>query len=233
LIASYSRGVLGQTGAGHFSPVGGYHARSDAVLVLDVARFKYPPHWVPLPLLFEAMRDVDPVTGRARGWLTLSKRASASAISRFLVCTEGLATRAILARLLELQGEALTRSPPASLDDLLALSADALLASGLPERVRLRPPEMAEDQSMFRELVASVEQLPLQQRAAARLGRELGLRVTAWWLAAPAVAWRPLAAPLWAELGPLLDLEALPAPLAAEVQLLRSQVDFLLDAPSA
>jgi len=46
LIASYDRASLGQTGNGHFSPIGGYHMERDLVLVLDVARFKYPPHWV-------------------------------------------------------------------------------------------------------------------------------------------------------------------------------------------
>ena len=40
LAASYSRKTLGQTGDGHFSPVGGYDAASDQVLLLDVARFK-------------------------------------------------------------------------------------------------------------------------------------------------------------------------------------------------
>ena len=35
--------------------LGAYHAGSDSVLVLDVARFKYPPHWVPIPTLFSAM----------------------------------------------------------------------------------------------------------------------------------------------------------------------------------
>lgn len=56
-----------QTGTGHFSPVGGYHAESDMVLILDVARFKYPPHWVPLPLLWEAMNTTDEKTGQQRG----------------------------------------------------------------------------------------------------------------------------------------------------------------------
>jgi glutathione gamma-glutamylcysteinyltransferase len=45
---SYSRKVLGQTGDGHFSPVGGYHPGKDLALIMDTARFKYPPHWVPL-----------------------------------------------------------------------------------------------------------------------------------------------------------------------------------------
>jgi Phytochelatin synthase len=36
------------------------------------ARFKYPPHWVPLPLLFEAMAPPDPTTGVPRGYLCLA-----------------------------------------------------------------------------------------------------------------------------------------------------------------
>ena len=63
LVLSYSRGVLGQTGDGHFSPLGGYHPQRDLVLVLDTARFKYPPHWVSLPLLFKAMTACDKDTG--------------------------------------------------------------------------------------------------------------------------------------------------------------------------
>lgn len=71
LIVNYSRRTLGQTGDGHFSPIGGYHAASDQVLVLDTARFKYPPHWVPVPLLFAAMQAEDSATGEPRGWLRL------------------------------------------------------------------------------------------------------------------------------------------------------------------
>ena len=36
------------------------------------ARFKYPPHWVPLPMLYEAMGAIDPTTGQPRGYLRLS-----------------------------------------------------------------------------------------------------------------------------------------------------------------
>lgn len=69
IVASYSRAILGQTGDGHFSPIGGYHAAQDLVLLMDVARFKYPPHWVSLPLLWQAMQGIDPDTGLARGYL--------------------------------------------------------------------------------------------------------------------------------------------------------------------
>jgi Phytochelatin synthase len=38
MVLSYSRKVLGQTGSGHFSPIGGYNKRADMVLLLDVVR---------------------------------------------------------------------------------------------------------------------------------------------------------------------------------------------------
>lgn len=38
------------------------------VLILDVARFKYPPHWVPLTLLWEAMDSTDEATKLKRGY---------------------------------------------------------------------------------------------------------------------------------------------------------------------
>ena len=62
VIGAYSRKEFYQTGDGHYSPIGGYHAASDSVLILDVARFKYPPHWVSLA----AMWKVCPRSG-ARG----------------------------------------------------------------------------------------------------------------------------------------------------------------------
>lgn len=80
LAAPYSRRVLGQTGGGHFSPIAGFHARRDLALVLDVARFKYPPHWVPVPMLWEAMLPHDPATGRSRGWVLLRRRPLGAAL---------------------------------------------------------------------------------------------------------------------------------------------------------
>jgi glutathione gamma-glutamylcysteinyltransferase len=76
LVAAYDRASLGQTGGGHFSPIGGYSALRDLALVLDVARFKYPPHWLATERLWQAMQSADPSTGRARGFMVL--RASAS-----------------------------------------------------------------------------------------------------------------------------------------------------------
>ncbi|KAH9785260.1 glutathione gamma-glutamylcysteinyltransferase [Citrus sinensis] len=60
-------------GNGHYSPIGGYHAGRDMVLILDVARFKYPPHWMPLTLLWEAMDTIDESTGQHRGFMVISR----------------------------------------------------------------------------------------------------------------------------------------------------------------
>lgn len=78
LIANYSRSAVGQTGTGHFSPIAGFDAATDQALVLDTARFKYPPHWMPVELLFAAMQERDADTGEPRGWLLLRKAADAS-----------------------------------------------------------------------------------------------------------------------------------------------------------
>ena len=77
MVLSYSRKALGQTGDGHFSPLGGYHEATDSVLVLDVARFKYPPHWVPLKTIWKGMQAVDVETGLPRGYITVRRMASA------------------------------------------------------------------------------------------------------------------------------------------------------------
>jgi len=58
-VCNYSRKALGQTGDGHFSPIGGYEAEADRVLMLDVARFKYPAHWVNRDELFNALVSID------------------------------------------------------------------------------------------------------------------------------------------------------------------------------
>lgn len=75
LVVSYNRKALHQTGTGHFSPVGGYHAGRDLALIMDSARFKYPPHWVPLETLYTAMQDVDEATGKPRGYAVLQRSA--------------------------------------------------------------------------------------------------------------------------------------------------------------
>ena len=72
LLVNYQREVLGQGRVGHISPVSAYDSASDRVLILDTASYKYPYTWVPVPMLFEAMLQVDPATGKSRGYLAVN-----------------------------------------------------------------------------------------------------------------------------------------------------------------
>ena len=91
-VCNYSRKALGQTGDGHFSPIAAWDSATKSVLIMDVARFKYPPHWVPVSLLYEAMLKHDAATSRPRGWLLVSRpphhRGSAVGLAAsLLLCT--------------------------------------------------------------------------------------------------------------------------------------------------
>lgn len=72
MVISFSRKVLGQTGDGHFSPIGAYNAEEGKVLILDTARYKYPSYWCPIETLYESMKPVDKETGLPRGYFVLS-----------------------------------------------------------------------------------------------------------------------------------------------------------------
>ncbi|XP_002128372.2 glutathione gamma-glutamylcysteinyltransferase-like [Ciona intestinalis] len=77
VICSFGRRELGQSGSGHFSPIGGYHPGKDVVLVLEPARFKYPPYWLPLEALWNAMNTKDSTNGDSpRGYMILEKSNS-------------------------------------------------------------------------------------------------------------------------------------------------------------
>ena len=72
MVISFSRKTLGQTGDGHFSPIGAYNPETQMVLVLDTARYKYPSYWCPIETLYESMKPIDKETGRPRGYFLLS-----------------------------------------------------------------------------------------------------------------------------------------------------------------
>ncbi|GAA5970588.1 hypothetical protein JCM21900_005821 [Sporobolomyces salmonicolor] len=71
MVISYSRKALGQTGSGHFSPVGAYCEEQDQVLILDVARFKYPSYWISVESAWDSMIPLDAATGQPRGYVLL------------------------------------------------------------------------------------------------------------------------------------------------------------------
>ncbi|MFM7360969.1 MAG: phytochelatin synthase family protein [Cyanobium sp.] len=77
LLVNYHRSALGQQGGGHISPLAAYDERRDRVLILDVARYRYPSVWVPTESLWQAIRMVDSSSGRSRGLLRVSAPAAA------------------------------------------------------------------------------------------------------------------------------------------------------------
>ena len=168
VIASYDRAALGQTGSGHFSPVGGYHQGRDLVLVLDVARFKYPPHWVSAERLWQAMQPVDPATGRSRGWLVLRARANGVALGFSVRCEgdswQGLAKR-LTTIIKALEGEA----------DLGAL---ARAVQPLAAHLELREPSALAHQDGLAEARAALRGLPAHRGVVAAIGPEQAEAVT-------------------------------------------------------
>ena len=73
LITNTSRKTLKQTGDGHFSPVAAYHKKSDHVLLLDAARFKYNSMWFQLNLVYDAFKGLDNSTNKTRGFILCSR----------------------------------------------------------------------------------------------------------------------------------------------------------------
>ena len=73
VLANYYRGALGQVGGGHWSALAAYDAQSDSVLILDVAKYKYPPAWVSISLLRQAIATTDTVSNKTRGLVVVSK----------------------------------------------------------------------------------------------------------------------------------------------------------------
>ncbi len=69
---------MGQERGGHISPLAAYHEETDRFLILDVARYKYPPVWVEAATLWEAMNTMDTTAGKTRGFVTVQLPESAS-----------------------------------------------------------------------------------------------------------------------------------------------------------
>jgi Phytochelatin synthase len=73
VLANYLRANLGQVGGGHWSVLAAYDAQSDRVLILDVAKYKYPPVWVGISTLRQAIATIDTTSNKARGLVIVSK----------------------------------------------------------------------------------------------------------------------------------------------------------------
>jgi hypothetical protein len=71
-LVNFHRPEIGQEGGGHISPLAAYDAASDRFLLLDVARYRYPPTWIPARALYDAMNTTDRSTGLTRGFVEVA-----------------------------------------------------------------------------------------------------------------------------------------------------------------
>jgi hypothetical protein len=77
VVVNYLRKAIGQQTGGHISPLAAYDARADRFLILDVARYKYPPVWVKASDLFDAMNTPDRDNNeKTRGYVLVAKPAA-------------------------------------------------------------------------------------------------------------------------------------------------------------
>ncbi|KAI8322509.1 Phytochelatin-domain-containing protein, partial [Martensiomyces pterosporus] len=74
LVLSFSRKMMGQTGDGHFSPIGAYHPETNQALVLDSARYKYPCWFADVDKIYGSLQPADEETGRPRGYFLVSRK---------------------------------------------------------------------------------------------------------------------------------------------------------------
>jgi hypothetical protein len=80
VVVNYLRKVIGQQTGGHISPLAAYDAKADRFLILDVARYKYPPVWVKASDLFDAMNTTDRDNNdKTRGYVLVAKTGAANA----------------------------------------------------------------------------------------------------------------------------------------------------------
>ncbi|MDP2313723.1 MAG: phytochelatin synthase family protein [Pseudomonadota bacterium] len=212
VIASFDRAGLGQTGEGHYSPIGGYHPGADLALVLDVARFKYPPFWVPVSRLHAAMVAPDRETGRSRGWVVLDRDGTwDTQVFRIACETPGWQTVVddVRARLPRVLAE-VRPGNVAALMQMLAASIPVELQALVEPR-----------QGAPVEILADLRASPLA--AAVPMGDVARLVLFA--LSAPDAAWGGLDPRVREELDQ--HRNALPVAARGEVDRLRAQLDAL------
>jgi Phytochelatin synthase len=73
IIVNFLRTGLGEEGGGHFSPLAAYDKKTDRFLMLDVARYRYPPVWVTTADLWKGINTRDAGANASRGFVILSQ----------------------------------------------------------------------------------------------------------------------------------------------------------------
>ena len=73
MLVNYLRKAIGEETGGHISPLAAYDGKADRFLILDVARYKYPPVWVKTADIFAAMNTTDAANdNKSRGFVLVT-----------------------------------------------------------------------------------------------------------------------------------------------------------------
>jgi glutathione gamma-glutamylcysteinyltransferase len=220
VIASYSREKLGQTGDGHFSPVGGIDASESNALILDVARFKYPPHWVAISQLFEAMQSRDGATQRSRGWIVMRRRDSGNGYLASLFCGNESWRQVVAAFVRPLAN---LNSEKIEMADVLRVISESVPL--ITKYIQWRVPTDDSHQISIIEMRQELRSSPVGQAVSAHTS-ELDDAALSLYVLAPRLG--PLLNRSVAQqLHALADLATLSPVLAAEINYLRHQLDSL------
>lgn len=221
IVVAYDRSALGQTGTGHFSPIGGYDRASDHVLVLDVARFKYPMHWVPLPALHAAMQPLDPATGRPRGHVALRRSERPASLLFTARCTDG--GLELFAAVFTRLRDDLLEPPPRDVPSVLRTTLAA--AARFPLLLERRALALAEHTAAADALVEALRAAPIHAAAAPHVAPPWDPDAAALLLLAlPDELWSTLPADVRTPLRALLDKDALPTALRQECEHIHRQL---------
>jgi len=217
MIVSYERSSLGQTGDGHFSPVGGFDAASDHVLVLDVARFKYPPHWIPVTALYAAMQPHDAATGRPRGWVLLrrSSRPASLLFTARCVGNDGFAAFSSAIDQLRAALTSTTGSSGADLRSVLQVMF-AAIAADFPLVIEERSLARSEHAVAAAALLTALRATPVFAVVAAAAPPWPPEAATLLVLALPRELWSPLPNAMRAAWLAMLAPDSLPDPVRIE-----------------
>jgi glutathione gamma-glutamylcysteinyltransferase len=188
-----------------------------------VARFKYPPHWVPVSMLFRAMREIDPTTGKSRGLISL-ERAAAPRNLAFVFTNSGGGWQQVAAFLGAELRQLLQRREPATAHAAVTLILGA--AGDVARGIALRDTADVEHRRIVDAMLGNLRATALHQlsHAVGAVEGTLPELATALLYLVPLETWQVLPANVAAELVQLSDVESLAEPLKSDVSVLRRQL---------
>jgi hypothetical protein len=174
------------------------------------------------------MLPIDPVTGRSRGWLVLSRGEQRSSLVHFIGCKEGVGVGALLVKLVTDTRDALAQERPLALEAVLRIVLREARFEKLAEAFFLRAAQSDEHEALRLRLLQSLRETPAFAWAQ-RLTENPAECLAVWLLCVPQSAFAAVSESLRHEIDVLRDAASLAPELEAEVLNVRAQFRYLTD----